>query len=405
MYSGAVSAGKSYAGCCKAILLGIIYPGNRGLICRKEARSLYVSTLHTLLELLPKDMIISYNQMKGEIIHKSLDPLRPSKILLSGLDKRADETYPMKIGSTEYCWIFVDEGTELDKGDWNMLITRLRYRIPHLSDESNAKIIRQMFTATNPDSPYHFLYKFFFESKEANRETILTTPYDNPTLTKDYIASLEASLSGIMRDRLLFGKWVAAEGIIYANFDPKRHVITPNIPNFLPLKDYKELVIGADSNYPLPRAAVLIGFRSDDKIDILDEFYKTNSHVEDLAEWVKEKSIEADKSIMVYHDPSDPSAIDKLSTSPGCVCQKADNTVLGGISEVSRYFDNDLIKISSKCTNLISELLSYRWELNAVGDKPKKEQDHAVDSLRYAIYTHKQNCGTFVIFDDEGDIF
>lgn len=379
MYSGAVSAGKSRGGCIKAFLLSVIYPGSRGLICRKEARALYGSTYQTLRQVIPNEYIIDYRQMKGEIIVRSMDKNYPSTIVLSGLDKRAGESYPQKIGSTEYNWIFVDEGTELDEGDWNMLITRLRYRMPHLSDESNRKIPRQMFTATNPDSPHHFLYKFFFEDMDnPNKETILTTPYDNPTLTKAYIDNVEKSLSGIMKERLLLGKWVVAEGVIYSSFDPIVHVAKSSESSaFLPLKDYKDILVGADSNYPLPRAGILIGIKGDGKIDVLDEFYKESSHVEELAEWVAEYAVKADRTIKVYHDPSDPSAIDKLNMTAGVMCEKADNTVLGGISEVSRQFDNNLITIHPKCVNFVKELLSYRWELNRLGDKPKKEHDHA----------------------------
>ena len=416
MYSGAVSAGKTRGGCTKAFLLCLLYPGSRGLICRKEARALYGSTYQTLRQIIPQDYIIEYRQMKGELVIRSSDPEHPSIIVLSGLDKRADETYPMKIGSTEYNFIFVDEGTELDEGDWKMLITRLRYRIPHLSDESNRNLKRQIFTATNPDSPNHFLYKFFFESDDPEREVIMTTPYDNPTLTKEYIDSIEKSLSGIMKERLLLGRWVQAEGVIYASFDPKLHVSSvssgvitkmSSVSNgkFLDLKDYKDLIVGADSNYPLPRAAILIGFRGSGKVDILDEFYQPNSHVEQLSQWIKGISKLAGRSIRVYHDPSDPSAIDKLNSTEGIVCHKADNTVLGGISEVSRYFDNNLIMINKRCVNFVKELLSYSWEVGKQGDKPKKVNDHLMDAARYALYSHNINLGKVVLLDMGNDLF
>ncbi len=375
MLSGAVAAGKSLIGCQKGFLLNMMYPGNRGLICRKEARSLPGSTIHTLFsQVIPKGLIVSYNQMKGELIHKT--PLEGvhSTIMFSGLDKRADQSYPTKIGSTEYGWIFADEGIELDEGDWMMLSTRLRYKIPRYSFEQNSKIPRQMFTATNPDSPYHWLHKFFFQTKDKDREVFLTTPYDNPYLPEDYLKALEGSLTGISRERLLYGKWVIAEGVIYTGFNPNTQVVDDS--EFLPYKDYKELIVGADSNYPLPRAAILIGVRGDGTIDVLDEFYKEAAHVEQLCDWITEIYKVADNCVKVYHDPSDPTAIDKLSITEGAIVNKAANKVVPGISEVSRYFDNNLIRINEKCQNLIKELLSYSWELNKKGDKPKKVNDH-----------------------------
>ena len=200
MLSGAVAAGKSLIGCYKGFMMNIKYPGNRGLICRKEARSLPGSTIHTLLtQVIPSDWIVSYNRMRGELVHKTMTPGVHSTIIFSGLDKKADQSYPTKIGSTEYGWIFFDEGIEGNEGDWMMLSTRLRYKIPHLSDEENSQIHRQLFTATNPDSPYHWLHKFFFESKDDDREVFLTTPYDNPFLPEGYLKALEGSLTGIAR--------------------------------------------------------------------------------------------------------------------------------------------------------------------------------------------------------------
>jgi len=405
MLSGAVAAGKSLIGCYKGFLLNYNYPGNRGLICRKESVSLKGSTVKTLLEqVVPPEIIVSYNQMVGELWHKTRIPGKNSCIVFSGLDKKVGQSYPTKIGSTEFGWIFVDEGVELDEGDWMMLSTRLRYKLLGYSDEQNSRIPRQMFTATNPDTPHHWLYKFFFGKKHEGREVFLTTPYDNPYLPAEYLKALEESITGIARERLLLGKWVIAEGLVYSGFDPKKHVFKDG---FLDYKDYKELVIGADANYPIPRAAVLIGIRGDGGIDVLDEFYRARSHVEELGEWIGNIYKETGIVPVVYHDPSDPEAINKLRQVEGVVCKKADNTVLGGISEVSRYFDSDklLIRINSCCVNLIKELHSYRWEQGKVGQKPKKVDDHCVDGLRYALYSHKMNMDFSLLEDSEGVFF
>lgn len=400
MLSGAVAAGKSLCGCWKGYTLNLLYPGNRGLICRKEAKSLSGSTLKTLFEqVIPSSQIIAHNQQKGEIVHKTPVPGVNSTIIYGGLDKRADQSYPTKIGSTEYGWIFVDEGTELIEGDWNMLSTRLRYRPLMLPKHITDIMPRQLFTATNPDGPNHWLHKFFFENSHPDRQVILTTPYDNPYLPKDYMSMLENNLTGITRERLLLGKWVQAEGIIYKNFNPRIHVTTEG---FLPWHDYKDLVIGADSNYPLPRAAVLCGFKGEDTVHVLAEFYKENTHVEDLMKWIEEIRAKAQKTIYIYHDPSDPAAIEKISQVNGIVSEKADNKVsgeIGGISEVGKYFDSNKILIHSSCTNLVKELLNYRWKPEREGEMPLKEMDHLCDAIRYALYTHRINSGKIIMLD------
>lgn len=385
LLSGAVRAGKSFIGCWKGLMLNLKYPGNRGFICRKENTSLPESTLFTLLhQVLPSNWIVDHNQSKGRIIH--LTPCKDvySTIIYGGLDKKAGQDYPTKIGSTQFGWVFPDETLELEKGDWDMLSTRLNYMIPRYTKEQNDRIPRQIFGATNPDAPNHWLYKFFFECTEEQkkeREVYLMTPYDNPYLPKNYIKYLEQTLTGARRQRLLFGKWVQAEGTIYESFDFSKHLVDAS--KFLPIKDYKAIYFGADSNFPLPRAAVLAGIRGDGYVDILDEFYQENAHVEDLIEWLVKWQKQREWTLYGYHDPSNPTAIDKINRTQGISCEKADNEVIEGISEVERHLSNNLIRINKTCVNMIREFQSYRWKKK--GEEPVKKDDHLMDALRYLL--------------------
>lgn len=387
MYSGAVGAGKSFIGCVKGLMLNLRYPGNTGLICRKEATTLNHSTLRTLFEqVIPPELIVYRNDQKGILRHKTGTPGVLSTIIWSGLDKTATQEYPTKIGSTEFGWIFLDEGVEADEGDWQMLSTRLRHKIPILSNKANARVPRQLFTATNPDTPYHHLYRFFIENPESeDRQVIFTNPYENPYLPEDYIKNLESSLTGVFKDRLLHGRWVTAEGMIFEDFKQEKHVTE----ELLPVGEYQEIIAGADSNYPLPRAAVIIGITGSGEAHVLKEFYREKAHTKVLAEWMNNFAEEHDVWITVYHDPSDPSSIDTINEQKKLSCLKAHNKVVPGISTVSEFFKNDKIKIHPSCKGLLVEILAYRWETRKIGEKPAKTNDHAVDSLRYALSSHR----------------
>jgi hypothetical protein len=70
---------------------------------------------------------------------------------------------------------------------------------------------------------------------------------------------------------------------------------------------------------------------------------------------------------------------------------EAENEVVDGIRKVGDLLNNGTLKICARCSNLIKEFQSYVWDSKSIMtgvDKPKKENDHALDSLRYAIYTH-----------------
>jgi phage terminase large subunit len=48
--------------------------------------------------------------------------------------------------------------------------------------------------------------------------------------------------------------------------------------------------------------------------------------------------------------------------------------------------------ICDGCSNLIREIEGYVWDPKKAArgiDEPLKENDHAVDALRYAVYNHK----------------
>jgi len=388
-----VGAGKSLLGCMKGFMLNLKYPGNKGLICRKESTSLKASTMVTLFEqVIPPEMIVNYDKQKGVLEHKTSIESVNSFIVFSGLDKKADQSYPTKIGSTEYGWIFVDEGVELSEGDWDFLNTRLRYKIKDFSDEDNSLIPRQMFTATNPDSPNHWMFKFFFTNKNNSREVILTSSYDNPYLPKDYLQELENNLVGIRRQRLLEGKWVQAEGVIYDSLDLNVHVVTQDVIN---KQIFVEYIAGADSNYPLPRACVLIGVTKSKEYFVVDEFYREKSEIEELRDWLEEKAKLLKQNILVFHDPSDAQSIAELSHSSYLFCEKANNAVIPGISTVAGLLNNKRLFINAKCSYLIGELQGYVWRKGAEGEVPLKENDHLCDGLRYGCHSFNSESSEF----------
>lgn len=404
LLSGSVGSGKSLPICQKIFMFGLIYPGNRILLCRKESTSLKASTLVTLLEqVIPSEMIVSYDKVEGIIKFRTQVPGITSSIVLSGLDKKADNNYPTKIGSTEYGAIAVDEISELSEEDFQALSSRLRYKIPRKTflickragfypewltyEMFDEQMVRQMFGATNPEGPTHFLYRMFFEEKDEDREVICSSVYENPYADKKYIKALESTLTGLRRERLLYGKWVQAEGIIYDCFENDKNVIDINLS--ADLMKYKYFFGGADSNFPLPRAG-LICATTTDEVHILDEFYQEGTHPEDLGQWFSDFGTHYKNTIDVFHDPSDPEAIVKINAYPGVTCDKAMNPVLPGIDVVYRYLETGKLKVSSKCKTVIRHLQSYKWKKD---EQPDKRDDHLMDALRYAIFTYENRLG------------
>jgi phage terminase large subunit len=59
--------------------------------------------------------------------------------------------------------------------------------------------------------------------------------------------------------------------------------------------------------------------------------------------------------------------------------------VVSGIRKVQSAFREGRLFISPVCTDSIKEFSLYRWDEKAAGDTPKKENDHAMDDIRYFV--------------------
>ena len=63
--------------------------------------------------------------------------------------------------------------------------------------------------------------------------------------------------------------------------------------------------------------------------------------------------------------------------------RKARNEVLPGIRLVASYLQKGLLRFTPQCTDTIREFSLYSWEEDGAKDRPKKQDDHAMDDIRY----------------------
>ena len=64
----------------------------------------------------------------------------------------------------------------------------------------------------------------------------------------------------------------------------------------------------------------------------------------------------------------------------------AENKVIDGIRKVSTVLKNGSVKICVNCKDSMREFNLYRWN-SAGADAPVKENDHAMDDIRYFVST------------------
>lgn len=270
LLDGPAGTGKTRGILEKINLCLLKYPGSRGLIARKTRASMTESVLVTLEKVLP---------VNSELYPSTTDTLRrirqnyeypnASSLVVAGLDN-VD-----RIMSTEYDIIGVFEGTELTESEWETLLSRLRnFVMPY----------QQGIIDCNPGPPSHWLNR---RPGSGKMTRLLSKHEDNPVLfdnkgilTKEGTGYLEIldHLTGPRYLRLRLGKWVAAEGLVYKEYDATIHLIQP-----FKIPDSWRRIRVIDFGYTNPFVCQWWAIDNDGRMYMYKEVYMSGRIVEDHA--------------------------------------------------------------------------------------------------------------------------
>ena len=88
----------------------------------------------------------------------------------------------------------------------------------------------------------------------------------------------------------------------------------------------------------------------------------------------------------VIVDPSAASFIEAIRRHGRFYAEKASNSVLDGIRNVATRLKTGEIFFCEGCRDCIREFQLYRWDEKAGFDRPIKENDHAMDDVRYFVH-------------------
>ena len=355
LYSGAFGSGKSFALCLQA-LIRALHPGAEEFLVRKTLAALKLSTLRTLLKILPPDTFQFYKSESRVQLNNG------GAITLLGCDDAE------KLGSIEATGIGIDEATEVDSDEYTALLGRVR--LPH-------PLGNQIYLASNPSSPQHHLgIRFGVASEpEPNTEIFYSATAENTNLPLAYIDSL-SRLKGTARDRYYLGKWVAREGVI---FD-----LTPCVIEHEEAPD-SDLYGGIDFGWSDPFAALIASVYRNETgqhvVYVLAERYLPNVPIAEHAGYLRTHF----PTCTFFADSEAPEAIREMRKADLAV-SLATKRVIYGVDAVNRLIAEDRLFISKNCENLIKEASNYVWNDKASKEAPKAGQkDHACDALRYLV--------------------
>ena len=240
------------------------------------------------------------------------------------------------------------------------------------------------FFNCNPESPNHYFYKEWIENQRPGTRHIHFLLEDNPILTEQMIERTKSMYSGVFYDRYILGKWCLAEGLVYPMFC--NDCIVEPITE--PCERY---VISMDYGIQNPTAMILWG-KQGDTWYALKEFYhsgrETGSQKTDQQYYDELEKLSGDLPIdCLIVDPSATSFIALVRQNHRFKVRKAINDVVDGIQKTAACLSNGKIKICACCERSIQEFGLYSWDDKAVEDTPIKENDHAMDAIRYFVNT------------------
>ena len=239
----------------------------------------------------------------------------------------------------------------------------------------------KMWFSCNPGSPEHWFYKeWILKAGSKNALYLHFTMEDNPSLEEKIRRRYESLYTGHFYRRFVQGQWCGAEGLVY-EFDKELHIARE-------LPQGGRYFISVDYGTLNPFSAGLWCI-AEGKAFRMGEFYYNGretgrlrtdeEYCEDILRLAGGNPIEA-----VIVDPSASSFITALRRR-GMRVRRAKNAVVPGIGTVTKLLREGRLLIAPGCRDCIREFSQYCWEES--GDNPKKENDHAMDEVRYFCHT------------------
>ena len=250
----------------------------------------------------------------------------------------------------------------------------------------------------NPDHPRHWFYEEWIQKAEEKNCLLLHfLMTDNPSLSRRVIERYASLYSGTFYERFILGKWVASAGLVYPEAANGSYTRTP------PAGRAESYSISCDYGTVNPTSMGLWGCFGGVWYRVAEYYFdsrKEGTQKTDEEYYAELEALASGLSIReVIVDPSAASFITCIRRHGRFRVVKAKNDVLDGIRRVQEAFRQGRIFISPVCKNTLREFSLYAWETAAGKDAVKKENDHAMDDLRYFVATvlGKQDDGFFAL--------
>jgi len=363
--SGGFGSGKTWVFCLKIMMLSTVFPGNRGVICRKVHKELEQTTMKTFFKVCPPEL---YDKGRRSDSEKILRLNCGSEILWMHME---DEDIMGILRGLEINWIFFDQAEEISEEAFDVASARLGRWDQAIVPPSQIEMVGGIdnwkwknpagepivptyaMLACNPDSETHWLYTRFHPESPEHYKRKFRMPSGamasyadlgyklwcldsrkNKFLTTQNIEQMMSQDESFVR-RFVEGKWGIPEGQIHAI--PEESIIEgdPEILDWI--RGNCQLYRALDHGDAAPTCCLWFGVDKEGNVFAYREYYQPNEivsvHREAIYKMSLTKSAPGQEEIEKYRDNlADPSIFYKTQ-------QK-----YGGRSAISDEWDDSIIQ-------------------------------------------------------------
>ena len=366
---GGGGSGKSQFIARKIIGRIITEAGHNIGIFRKVARTLKKSCFKLCCDIIDEWGLTHLFKINNSELILNFIP-NGNNLWFIGLDDQA------KLKSIEHmtsAWL--EESDKMTEEDFTQVDLRVRGQLPNY---------KQICLSFNPVSDQSWLKGRFFDSEQHGKTITHHSTYrDNRFIDEEYKEMLGELMD---RDEQMYriynlGEWGVLKGLIY---DP---------PVMIPRSQYPESfdreLIGVDWGFNNPSAALHLGIK-DQEIFVTELFYDsgytTDMMIAEMPTWGIGRHM-VNHTIEIICDAAEPDRIETVRQAGynAMSAHKGQGSVQSGIDCVRTY----KIYTCIENVNYNREKSLYRWREKdgKAMDEPLKEDDHAMDAERYAIWT------------------
>ena len=359
---GATGSGKSFVDYSVVIPKRLLAAKGEGLLVLlgNTKGTLERNILDPMREIWTPDLV-------GNISSDNTVKLFGKKVYALGADNKK---HMARIQGATFEYVYGDEITTWNEEVFQMLKSRLRCKHSHFDG------------TCNPDSPLHWFKKFLDSKADIYQQKYVI---DDGVLPADVVANIKTEYAGTgYYDRYVLGNRAIANGLVNPFFadDQGRYLYTGRTEG---LTGTFYVSIDYGTHNPCSMGLWCVG--NNRAIRIKESYYDSRKMLKqrtDEEHYTELERLTTGRYIQyVIVDPSAASFIETIRRHGKFQVLAADNNVLNGIRTTAALMNAGKLLIHESCKDAIKEFQSYCWDDEAQEDKVVKENDHAMDDIRY----------------------